>query len=92
KIIVSLRNPVERAYSSFFYAKSYGLEPLRTFAEGIEAEPQRIRDNCSILLRYRDLGLYAKQLSRYYDVFPRDQIKVILFEDFIQDPAQIVSN
>ncbi len=90
KIIVSLRNPVDRAYSSFNYAKSYGLEPLKTLAEGMEAESQRIRENCSLLLRYRDLGLYAQQLTRYYNVFPRDQIKVILFEDLVQDPAEVV--
>ncbi len=90
KLIVSLRNPVDRAYSSFNYAKSYGQEPLTTFAEGLEAEQQRIRDNSSILLRYRDLGLYARQLKRYYDVFPREQIKVILYEDFVQNPSQVV--
>jgi hypothetical protein len=90
KLIVSLRNPVERAYSSFNYAKSYGLEPLKTLAEGFQAEPKRIQNDDRILLRYRDLGLYLRQLARYYDVFPRDQIKVILFEDFVQTPAQVL--
>ena len=90
KLIVSLRNPVERAYSSFNYAKSYGIEPLKTLAEGLEAEQWRIRDNRSILLRYRDLGLYSGQLARYYDVFPRNQLKVILYDDFVESPARIV--
>ena len=90
KLIISLRNPVDRAYSSFNYAKSYGLEPLKTLAEGFLAEPGRIKDDESILLRYRDLGLYSRQLARYYNVFPRDQIKVFLFEDFVQNPLQIL--
>ena len=90
KLIVSLRDPVERAYSSFNYAKSYGIEPLKTLAEGLTAEPERIQRNSSILLRYRDLGLYSGQLARYFDVFPRDQIKVILYDDFVEDPARIV--
>ncbi len=90
KLIVSLRNPVDRAWSSFNSAKSYGMEPLKTLAEGLAAEPQRIQDHCSILLRYRDLGLYSQQLARYFAVFPRDQIKVILYEDFVQEPDRVM--
>lgn len=90
KLIVSLRNPVDRAWSSFNAAKSYGTEPLKTLAEGLAAEPQRIQEDGSILLRYRDLGLYSSQLARYYEVFPRDQIKVILYEDFVQEPERVV--
>ncbi len=90
KLIVSLRNPVDRAYSSFNMAKSYGLEPLKTLAEGLEAEPGRIQENSSLLLRYRDMGLYFEQLARYYDVFSPDQIKVIIYEDFVRNPVQVV--
>ena len=90
KLIVSLRNPVDRAYSSFNYAKSYGIEPLNTLAEGLDAEQTRIQDDGSILLRYRDLGLYSRQLARYYDVFPRDQLKVILYDDFVESPSRVV--
>ena len=90
KMIVSLRNPVDRAYSSFNSAKGYGLEPLKTLAEGLEAEEQRIRENKSILLRYRDLGLYSRHLARFYNVFPQHQIKVIIYEDFVQHPARVI--
>jgi hypothetical protein len=90
KLIASLRNPADRAYSSFNYAKSYGIEPLKTLAEGLAAEPQRIKDDHSILLRYRELGLYSKQLARYYEVFPRDQMKVILYDDFVESPSRVM--
>jgi hypothetical protein len=90
KLIVSLRNPVDRAYSSFNFAKSYGLEPSKTLAEGLEAEERRIHENGSILLRYRDLGLYSRHLARYYRVFPPDKIKVIIYEEFVQNPVEVV--
>lgn len=90
KLIVSLRDPVERAYSSFHFAKSYGLEPLRTLSEGLSAEDDRIEGNQSILLRYRDLGLYSEQLARFWQVFPRDQIKVILYDDLVKSPSSTV--
>ena len=85
KLIVSLRNPVDRAYSSFHYARSYGIEPLRTLTEGIQAEEERIRRNQSLLLRYRDLGLYARQLERFFEVFSPSQLKVILYDDLVAD-------
>ena len=90
RLIVSLREPVGRAYSSFHYAKGYGIEPLRTLADGFAAEYERIQQNQSILLRYRDLGLYCDQLKRFYNVFPAEQIKVILFEDLVSDPVTTV--
>ena len=90
RLIVSLRHPVGRAYSSFNYAKSYGIEPLQSLSEGFQAEPERIAQNQSLLLRYRDLGMYAAQLERYYKIFPRDQIKVILFEELTNNPVDTV--
>lgn len=90
RLIVSLRNPVERAYSSFNYAKSYGIEPSETLVDGLKAEAERIRNNAPLLLRYRDLGMYGCQLTRYFDVFPRDQIKVIIYDDFVKDASRVV--
>jgi hypothetical protein len=90
RLIVSLREPVGRAYSSFNYAKSYGIEPLKTLSEGFKAEHERIQKNQSILLRYRDVGLYSAQLQRFYDVFPKDQIKVILFDQLLDNPSGTV--
>lgn len=90
RLIVSLRDPVDRAYSSFNYAKGYGIEPLKAISEGFQAERERIQKNQSILLRYCDLGLYSAQLARFYNVFPADQIKVILFEDLVSDPILTV--
>lgn len=90
KLIVSLRDPIDRAYSSFNYAKSYGLEPLSTLFDGLKAESKRIRNDESILLRYRDLGLYFDQLTRFWNVFPREQIKVILYDDLVRSADRTV--
>ena len=38
---------------------------------------------------YLEKGFYYKQLKRYYDVFPTEQIKIILFEDMIKSPEKI---
>jgi hypothetical protein len=38
-------------------------------------------------LYYRDVGRYAEQVERYLDTFGREQVHVVLFEDFVRDPA-----
>ena len=78
KFIVSLRNPVDRAVSGYrHHVKSFGER--RSFAELV-----KIRHD--IVLR----GFYNTQLERYLDLFPRENIHVILFEDLIQRPAEIL--
>lgn len=87
KIIVALRNPADRAYSAYMHAVREGKEPLGDFGSALAAEPQRIRDNWGFLWRYADTGWYAAQLHRYYRLFPAEQIKVVLFDELIEDPV-----
>lgn len=90
KLIVMLRNPVERAFSSFLYLMRDAREPLEDFNRGLKAEPERIQNNWGFLYRYTDLGFYADQLSTYYDVFEPEQIKVFLYDDFKADSLKVL--
>lgn len=89
RIIASLRNPADRAYSSFMHACRENKEPLQDFASGLQAEPARIQDNWGFLWRYADMGHYLEQLKRYYDRLDPNQIKVILYDDFRDDPVAV---
>jgi hypothetical protein len=82
KIIAILRNPVERAISSFRLERLEGFEPLTDLAEAITLEDTRLRNNWSYVWQYKGRGLYYTHLKRYFDVFPREQIKVFLYEDW----------
>ena len=90
KIIVSLRNPVDRAYSSYNHAKKIGFENIDYFEDAIALEKDRISENCPLLLRYIDLGLYWKQLSEYYKIFNKNNILVLLYDDFINKPELVM--
>ncbi|MDX2360033.1 MAG: sulfotransferase domain-containing protein [Crocinitomicaceae bacterium] len=85
KIIIVLRNPIDRAYSHYLMSKRRGYEEL-TFAEAIEAEPERIklgefeRDNYS----YIDRGRYSVQIERYTSLFKPDQLLFLSFENDIK--------
>jgi len=71
------------------HAVREGKEPETDFASALAAEPQRIRDNWGFLWRYADLGHYATQIRRYLDVFPREQLEIVLYDDLQRDPAAL---
>jgi hypothetical protein len=82
RLIAQLRNPIERAYSD--YCMLYRRAEV---GRDIDAhlDPRRAADG-----RFLRGGLYHEQLLRFFDLFPRDQILVVFFEDFRKDPrAQV---
>lgn len=74
KIMVSLRDPVDRAWSSYLYMRKHGIGP-DTFAEALRCRPE--------LLEH---GRYATGLDRFLALFPRDDVHVALFDDLAVDP------
>lgn len=74
KFMVSLRDPVERAWSSYLYMRKHGIGP-ETFAEALLSRPE--------LLEH---GRYATGLDRFLEHYPRENIHVALFDDLATDP------
>ncbi len=81
KIIVILRNPVDRGYSHFLMARRMGREPIESFAEALSAEKTRLTENYDPFWHYLSFGFYYEQLERYFKVFDSSQILVLLNED-----------
>ncbi len=79
KIVIILRNPVERAYSQYLWKVRDGREEL-SFFDALKAENNRIIENYSIDYHYAHRGLYAEAVKEYMEKFP--YMKIILFEDF----------
>lgn len=84
KIIILLRNPVDRAFSAYMHLIRDSRETL-SFEESLAHEEQRKAMGYEPMWLYRDLGLYSRQVKRYFDLFGRQQVKVMLFEEFIGD-------
>ena len=85
KLIAVLRNPVDRAFSSYQHLVRDDLEPLE-FGAALDAEPERIAEHYAYLYRYTDMGFYSGQLDRYERTFPEDQLCVLLYDDLRSDP------
>jgi hypothetical protein len=70
KLIVCLRNPVKRAFSQYLHDRSIGLLKDITFEQALSQHSS-----------YIEKGLYYKYLSYYFELFPRENILVLLVED-----------
>ncbi|MCB9460731.1 MAG: sulfotransferase [Anaerolineaceae bacterium] len=112
KIIIIVRNPVDRAYSHWWHWFSRGLDTL-SFREAIMIDYDRIQKNqnmdaktlqeiyyaaCEItngrgpFRTYLDSGYYYKQIQRYRQVFPDEQIKVVCFSDLRRDAYAFIKS
>lgn len=88
RMIAILREPVSRLYSHYCMMKQFQLEPLELM-DAIAAESSRIADHWGWDWHYASIGRYAEQLKRYYDRFDRDQLKVFLYDDFVERPREV---
>ena len=87
KLIVVLREPVARAYSAYSYNQTIQRERAGSFAEALTEELRGERDSYYYAFRYLHYGLYAQHLTRWKEFFPESQIKILLFDDFKNNPV-----
>jgi hypothetical protein len=100
KIIIILRNPVERAYSLYNWMIGAGYEWIYPFEKALIVEEERLKDsyfkhhNPEYFYNYLyfNSGLYASQIERYFQLFSGEQIKVLLFEDLKNNPVTTTQN
>lgn len=105
QFIVILRNPVLRAYSHYCHARKnwlpgskwveqmgYPVENL-SFSEAIEQEYERMVFDPyhSRHLSYFSKGLYFSQLTRWFELYDRDQFTILIFENLVKNPAKELS-
>lgn len=89
KIIICLRNPVQRAFSSYNHLIRDQFEN-RSFEDCLDLEAERIEYNWSALHFYRAGGLYYEQVKAYLENF--DQVKVYLYDDLRQNPLSVIED
>ena len=92
RIIVQLRDPVEVLYSLHGFHVLAGYEDLPDFEAALAAEPERAagrRPWPSRLPPYREAVRYAEQVSRFFAVFGREAVHVIIYDDLRSEPARV---
>lgn len=83
KIIIMLRNPVKRAFSSYQHLVRDLREDL-SFEAGLKEEPNRIQNNWELIYHYTAASLYYDSVKAFMDNFA--QVKVVLNEDLEKTP------
>ncbi len=90
KLIVVLRDPIERAHSNWTHLWSAGLDPIDDFVRACGAEERRIAAGWADFWHYIRLGMYGSQLEHLYAVFAREQVLVIRYRTMITDAASML--
>ncbi|GGL35135.1 deacetylase sulfotransferase [Phycicoccus endophyticus] len=98
KVVVMLRDPVERAFSAWKHESARGFE-TESFERALELEPERLAGEEERIRSdpayqsfahrhqsYLHRGHYADQLDRASAVLPREQLHVIESADFFGEP------
>ncbi len=103
KLIVILRNPIDRAFSHHNHERALGFEEL-PFEQAIAREPDRLKGEEERILdepRYRSFshqhhsylsrGRYAEQLERWFQHADRDRFLILSSEDLFEDPRTAIA-
>lgn len=89
KIIVMLRNPIDKAYSQYMHMIRDQCEAL-TFYEALQQEQARRAQGWSDIWRYAESSLYADKLAAFRSCFGSHNVHVILFDDFVSQPQKAI--
>jgi hypothetical protein len=92
RIIIMLREPAEMLYSLYHQFRFDGNEHLPSFEEALAAEDERRagrrvsrQTHFAQGLVYRDTARYTEQVRRYFNVFGRERVHVIIYDDLAAD-------
>jgi hypothetical protein len=94
KLLILLRNPVDRAFAHWNMQRFKVREPL-DFLEAVKQEKSRITPPLSVQARrysYIDRGFYSDQLERVFKFLPREQVTVVKFEEFQKQKQQTLDS
>jgi hypothetical protein len=96
KILIMLRNPIDMVYSFHSHLLAIFTEEKQDFEKAWRLQPARqqgksLPKHCRkpALLLYSEIGKLGAQVQRVLDIFPRDQVRVIFFDDFLRSPQLV---
>lgn len=87
RLICSLRDPCDRAFSQYNYHRMRGAETRTSFLEAICADQMRPHSEKRL---YLEQGLYHQHIMRFLEHFPKERLKIVFFQDFRSNPQRVV--
>ena len=92
KLIVILRDPVERTWSHYLFSVLHKVESL-DFIPALQEEADRLKiksDHTDIFFSYLQRSHYVEHLERFEALFGRDQLKILFFEELLSETGTVL--
>ena len=91
KILLILRNPMERAFSQYVHMLNFAEAPI-TFREYVDTALLSTDTRIGELYPFLRFGLYYEQVKRYLSLFSESQLQIHFYEDFTRDPMSVLKS
>ena len=91
KIIISIRNPIERAYSGYFSNEFMRKDEL-SFMDMIKLHKKIIDEKKFYIYNILEPGFYSKHIKRFQECFEPDKIKIIIFEEYVKNIEKTITS
>lgn len=91
KIIVSVRDPVQRAHSAYWYMRQIGWETAESFEAALKLEKDRLEERGELARHcgYIDRGMYGEQIHSLFELFSKENVIVVKFSDINDRPNKV---
>lgn len=95
RIIIMLRNPIDVMYAEHSERLFDGTEHIATFATALDSREERkwrcgrFKSQRVVRLSYRELVTFSEQVKRFIDVFRSPNVHVIVYDEFVENPARV---
>lgn len=90
KIMMILRNPVERAYSAYNFVHVNNPDEKYSFEEALELEETRFKNRSTLFMQYKSMGLYADAVKAYLENFPH--VHIMWYDEFRSNPEGVLKD
>lgn len=91
KIIIILREPVERAFSHYLMDLRIGYEQT-SFKDAVFSDINKVKKGWGQTHLYIELGQYYEQVKRFMNIFEPTNIKILLHDDFKKSPEKVLKD
>lgn len=92
RLVALVRQPADRAFSNFVHLLRDGREPYTDFAQALADEENRIQKDWAFYWHYRQRGYYYRQLRVFFELFPKEQMRVYLYEEWNSHNQAVLSD
>jgi len=91
KLIIIVRDPIDRAYSNWMHLWADGLEPIPDFVDAWHAEDSRIDAGWAPFWHYQRLGRYGEQLADLLGRVDRERVFVLRYWQLVSQPKETLN-